>query len=250
MTIVTPTGRIYEDYPNHVGTHVRTIVLDDIFDKQTEMWIDPEKFYNMVKYRADDMIWSATPSSGGRPCQRRSANARTWRTMRNTSASKRNERPRGNAVQTRCGRNMPLGSRHVRPCRQLRNMSARWRAIGYFLSRDLPPPDRSHNPFFGTDASRALHDEERARFEACLATERRRAGLGVLPCDRFGQFRGVPLGDAFKVRFPANPSTSDRRHNQSNVFRPRYPFAERACSRSVGIFYLVLGPARQFDDRQ
>ena len=43
-----------------------------------------------------------------------------------------------------------------------------------------------------------------------------------------GELRGVPLGDALRVRFPANPSTSDRRHNQSNVFRPRYPFAERA----------------------
>ena len=185
VTIIAPTGRIYEDYPGHVK-YVRTIVRDHISNEQSEMWIDSEKLYDMLKYRAEDMARVAAERSKNLSKEeRRRKDVEDEAEYQRIQAEREAEAKR-HACEMRAEYDAWVAARPTMRQTQeyVRALARNWQ----FPEPDLPPPDKSHSPFFSTDASRALHDEERVRFEICLAAERRRAGLEERP---FGGPRGV-----------------------------------------------------------
>ena len=174
VTIIATTGRTYEDYPGHVKS-VRMIVRDDISYERTEMWIDPEKLYDMVEYRADDMARDAAEKRTTLSAEERQRKDAKIEAEYQRIQAERDAEAKRRAREMRAEYDAWVAARPTmwETQQYVRALARDWQ----FPEPDLPPPDKSYNSLFSTDASRALHGIERARFEACLGVERRRVGL-------------------------------------------------------------------------
>jgi hypothetical protein len=174
VTIIAPTGRINEDYPGHVK-YVCMIVRDNISYERTEMWIDAEKLYDMIKYRADDIERDAAEQRTAlSEEERQRKDVEVELEYQGIQAGREAEAKR-RAGEVRAEYDAWVAARPTmwETQQYVRALARDW----LFSEPDLPPPDKTHSPFVSTEASRALHNEEQARYEACLEIERRRAGL-------------------------------------------------------------------------
>jgi hypothetical protein len=165
LTIIDPKGPTYEDYPGHTKG-IRMTVRDRVTRMDRQMWIDPEQSFDLLKPRPK----TQSPSEEDRK-QKDIEDEADYRRILAAREAEQERRRR----EMRAEYDAWIAARPTMLVLQdyVRSLAADW----LFPEPDLPPPDLTHNPYFGTDASCALNLEEHRRHKACLEIERREAGL-------------------------------------------------------------------------